>query len=114
MFVISGKAIGKMLQMNNALQTLKLGWNNLYLEECIVPLLKGLVKNQAVKLMDLSWNGLSGELFAKTCRAVFRKNRVLEEINLEFNRLKFFYFVCVCDELTTNYRHPLLESPGPN
>lgn len=104
---ISGKEIGKMLETNIGLKTLILGWNKLYPEngelvksdhftsmhmgifvflECILPLIKGLTKNVNLIRVDLSWNGLTGEAFSKSLRKLFVKNKVLAEIDLQYNR----------------------------
>lgn len=118
----SGKEIGKMLETNIGLKTLILGWNKLYPEtgervqyvhqvtlhlnshgfccssECIIPLMKGLTKNINIVKVDLSWNGLMGETLAKMLRKLFMKNKILAEIDLQYNRwvlgtagLSFFF-----------------------
>lgn len=53
---------------------------------CIVPLLTGLTKNKVLLAIDLSWNNLNGNNFAEALKTVLMKNKVLEEINVEFNK----------------------------
>lgn len=53
--------------------------------DSIVPLLTGLSKNVCLRRLGLAWNGLIGEQFAKNLRKALAKNKLIEELNLEFN-----------------------------
>lgn len=48
--------------------------------------MKGLTKNINIVKVDLSWNGLMGETLAKMLRKLFMKNKILAEIDLQYNR----------------------------
>lgn len=84
----AGRALGDMLERNDCLEELELGWNNLHAEdECVVPLLKGVRKNTGLKRLGLAWNAITGdERVIEAMHLMLVKNRTLELLNFENNR----------------------------
>lgn len=76
-----------MLQINNTLEILELGWNNFYDNGLISQLFMGLKKNTKLKEIGLSFNGLAGYEFGTEFRRTMIANKSLETINLENNLL---------------------------
>lgn len=84
----AGRALGEMLERNDCLEELDLGWNNLHAAaECVVPLLKGVRKNVGLKRLGLDWNAITGEeIVMDALKLMLVKNQTLECLNLENNR----------------------------
>lgn len=67
---------------------LNLAWNELYMADCVAKIFQGVKNSMYIKEIDYSWNGLSGTDWVKSFKQALIKNKTLEILRMENNRLK--------------------------